>query len=372
MKQIVAITTALLISIQYAHSVESFDSLNGKQIDVQRLNEFIVKQANKSDTPAISFALISDGEVVHVFQAGVTNTQTNKAVTKDSIFEAASLSKPVFAYTVMRLAQEGVIELDRPLSEYLLFEELEETDKRYRTITARMVLSHTTGFPNWRWFDPAPAQANIERGTMYMKKTPGSFSYSGEAYHYLAKVLMKLLATDEYHLETVLLPFTDEMGAKPFFWTWDKSLDLTKVYGHKQGEVTDRDWPMSYPDDTRDKIGVAGRLHTNAKAYAAFLTGLFNDKFLTKTSLLQMLSPQSTVPYDSNDYKNNNLVAWGLGIGLGTSPYGTRLYHGGNNGGFQSGFTVFGAGKKGFVFFTNGDTGKILHNEFEKIIINGI
>ncbi|ALS99764.1 hypothetical protein AT746_16815 [Lacimicrobium alkaliphilum] len=323
------------------------------------------------DVPAISFALISDRQVIFSYATGVSNTETGEPVNDQSIFEAASLSKPVFAYSVLRFAEQGLIDLDKPLYQYLPFAELEARDTRYHSVTARMVLSHTTGFPNWRWFDPAPEALNLQRGTMYQKKPPGEFSYSGEAYHYLARVMMRLTQTSEVSFEEKLLEHTQPMQALPFYWTWEPSLAVHKVSGHKDGKPTGTEWPMSYPDDTPDKIGVAGRLHTNARAYASFLAGLFSGHYLSPHSLLSMLTPQSQVPPDSYDYTENHLVAWGLGVGLGASAYGARFFHGGNNGDFQSGFSVYGQGDIGMVFFTNGNAGERLHKKLEEVLING-
>ncbi|KGT10301.1 hypothetical protein NV63_00790 [Elizabethkingia anophelis] len=94
-------------------------------------------------------------------------------------FEAASLSKPVFSYFVLKLAHEGKLNLDKPLYQYLPADNI--SDERYKKITARMVLSHTTGLPNWSEITPIPLLFN-----------PGEkFSYSGEAFVYLAKVIAK-------------------------------------------------------------------------------------------------------------------------------------------------------------------------------------
>ena len=361
----------LLICPYLSFAENSINALNGNTIVFEELKNLILHEVKDKSVPAISFALISDGEVVFNHVAGVSNTTTKQAASHHSIFEAASLSKPVFAFCVMKLAEDNVIDLDKPLYQYLPFDELEGTDERYRNITARMVLSHTSGFPNWRWFDPAPKESGIERGAMYIKKEPGEFTYSGEAYHYLARVLMKLTRKDETNFEDILNKYTKLDNEKDFYWTWRPSLSDKKVFGHKNGVPTNKDWPMSFPDDTPDKIGVAGRLHTNAKAYGQFLTQLFSDKSLRPQSLVAMLSPQSIVPTESYDYKNNKIVAWGLGIGLSTSHYGARYFHGGNNGDYQSGFTVYGLGKIGFVFFTNGDSGEKLHKLFEKVLLTG-
>lgn len=359
---------ASAMNIAFAGEVKALDQ---SPLNFRQLEKTINQQVARESVPSLSFALIHRNNVAFSHQAGVLKANENTPVTNQTVFEVASLSKPVFAVGVLRLAEQGLIDLDKPLYKYLPFDELEKTDKSYRTVTARMVLAHTSGFPNWRWFDKPPASVSITRGDMFMKAAPGEFSYSGEAYHYLARVVMKLTDSDEKSLDKVLTELVPVKDNSDIFWTWDPSLSQRKAFGHKQGEPTDRDWPMSFPDDTSDKIGVAGRLHTNAETYAHFLTALYNEQYINRRSLMKMFTVQSAIPPDTFDYKSNCLVGWGLGVALGASEFGSRHYHGGNNGDFQSGFTIYRSGEIGFVFVTNGDDGERLHRLFESIIENG-
>jgi CubicO group peptidase (beta-lactamase class C family) len=101
-----------------------------------------------ASVPGVSIAIVDRGRTTtHGF--GVTRAGGNDAVNGDTVFEAASLSKPVFAYVVLQLAAENVIDLDKPLGEYLPLPNA--SDEAARTITARHVLSHTTGWRNWRF-----------------------------------------------------------------------------------------------------------------------------------------------------------------------------------------------------------------------------
>ena len=95
-----------------------------------------------ASVPGLSLAMVADG-AVETRGYGVRRAGTADAVTADTVFEAASLTKPVFAYLVHTLAGEGVIDLGRPLGEYLPLPN--EDDARARTITARHVLSHSGG-----------------------------------------------------------------------------------------------------------------------------------------------------------------------------------------------------------------------------------
>jgi len=114
---------------------------------------------------------------------------------RNEVFYGASLSKAVFGYLVAQLVNEGIIDLDTPLQEFLEkplpaipfakewqgFGNLKE-DKRYEKITARMCLSHTTGFPNWRWMN--------EGSKLTFQFDPGTkYQYSGEGFEYLKKAI---------------------------------------------------------------------------------------------------------------------------------------------------------------------------------------
>ena len=162
--------------------------------------------------PGISLAVIKDSKVVFSRGFGLRNAQTREAVTEETVFEAASMTKPVFAYTVLRLVDRGVLTLDTPLFTYLPYEDI-AYDERYKLITARMVLTHRTGFPNWR------------TGRLELKFVPGTeVSYSGEGFVYLGKVVEKLtgkklvdLCREEVFkplgIEHASLIYNDDVGA---------------------------------------------------------------------------------------------------------------------------------------------------------------
>ena len=119
-----------------------------KEQIVARLEQSIPQLMKDGDVPGLSIALLRDGELVWRHGFGVKNTKTNEPVTDDTVFEAASLSKPVFAYAVLKLFDAGKFDLDKPLNQYLPGNYDVGADPRLRQITARHVLSHTPNFPN--------------------------------------------------------------------------------------------------------------------------------------------------------------------------------------------------------------------------------
>ena len=132
--------------------------------------------------PGVSVAIIKDAKIAWRKGFGVRNQHTAVPVDYDTVFEAQSMSKPVFAYRVMKLREQGVLDLDTPLTKYTQDIFL-KGDPRLELITARRVLSHTTGFPNWR----------AKEDPLSIKFTPGTqWSYSGEGYYYLQSVITRL------------------------------------------------------------------------------------------------------------------------------------------------------------------------------------
>ncbi len=346
-------------------------SASGTKIELSGLDQFVDQQMGSLAMPGLSIAVISNGEVVYYRSKGVSNLDSGLAVDKDSIFEAASLSKPVFAYFVLRLVDKGVLDLDQPLYEYLRMNEL-EYDPRYHQVTARMVLSHTAGFPNWRWFDPAPAERNIERGKMYMKHNPGTFGYSGEGYNYLALVIAHL---SKHNMTTIDTLFQHEvatpLGMQNSSFIKTEFIGKHKVSGHRDGKLSNDGWPRSFPEDTPLTFGAAGRLHTNALDYARFMIALIEGEGLTPLLQEEMFKPQAQIPVDSETRQLTGETAWGLGIAIEPTPYGIRYEHGGNNGGFQSGMMLFRDKKLGYVFMTNSDKGEEFNRELERYITEG-
>ena len=151
---------------------------------IARLEHGVPQLMHDGDVPGLSIALIRDGKLVWHHGFGVTNAETKAPVTGSTVFEAASLSKPVFAYAVLKLVDGGKFDLDKPLNQYLSGNYDVGDDPRLNQITARRVLTHTTGFPNWR-----------PNGSPVLKIffTPGEkFSYSGEGFVYLAKAVEHL------------------------------------------------------------------------------------------------------------------------------------------------------------------------------------
>jgi CubicO group peptidase (beta-lactamase class C family) len=338
-------------------------NVSGSAITDQQMDTFLRQQMDSLGMPGLSIAVINKGKVVYRRVLGVANTATKEPVTFSSIFEAGSLSKPLFTYFVLKMAERRLLNLDTPLYRYLPLQDI-AYDERYKLITARMVLCHTTGFPNWRDIDLPDTSLHIKPGILYLKFRPGTrFSYSGEGYKYLSKVLAHQAHTDLKGLDSVFQEVVARpLGMKHTSFCWNSYLVTHKVRGHIKGLPHGR-WPSG--DSTA--FGAAGSLHTGAENYSKFLIALMKEKGLCGESFKEMFTEQVKVPV-SNKFAADGTTGWALGLSLRQTPAGIRYKHEGNNGNFQSGFVFYRAQQNGYVFFTNCEMGREFNRRLEKFL----
>ncbi len=316
--------------------------LSSGPVNPEELDRFVRAYLAYYKIPGISIAVIKDSRVVYQRGFGVTNTATREPVTVDTVFEAASMTKPVFAYTVLRLVDRGVLKLDTPLHTYLAYEDIAHDD-RYKLITARMVLTHRTGFPNWR------------TGKLEIKFTPGTeVSYSGEGFVYLGKVVEKLTGKKLVELcrEEVFAP----LGIENASLVWNEDVAHRTATGHG-GTL-----PMVKRQP--GEPNVAASLHVDARNYARFLIAVLQGKGLSEATSRDMLRTQVKVPDQPG-------TSWGLGIAIEETPQGTHYGHGGRNPGFTSHSVLYKDRGIGYVFLVNNDDASKMDNVLNAYLIAG-
>ena len=359
---LLVLTSMLLVS----HA--QIKTLNGNTISPAALDQFLSTQVGQGMLPGLSIAIINNGKIVYQRAIGSGNLETHLPLNDESIFEAASLSKTVFTYFVLRLVDQGLLNLDTPLYKYLPYDDI-SGDEQYKLITARMVLSHTSGLPNWRTSDLADSALHIPNGALYLKFKPGSqYAYSGEGYYYLSKVIANLTKND---LTTLDILFQKEVAAPlGLSHAWFSSSPLItqhKVTGYMNGKAIHR-WPGSLPKQDSTWFGAAGGFHTEAVSYANFLIALMQGKGLTKKTANELFKVQVTLPA-SGDFDGD--TGWGLGIGIRPGLQGTDYNHRGNNGNFQSYFRINRAQQSGYVFFTNCNKGGDFNEKLAEFFPDG-
>lgn len=307
---------------------------------VSRLEREAPRVMRQGGVPGMSVALIRGGKTVWVHGFGVRNKKTGELVGADTVFEAASLSKPVFAYGVLKLVDQGKLDLDTPLSSYLSKPYI--PDERENQITARLVLSHRTGFPNWRGDD----------GTLPLYFTPGArFSYSGEGYVYLQRVVEQVTgkSLNVYMEEAVFRP----LGMKQSSYVWRPEFDALTATGYDSKGVAGEKWKP-------DEAGAASSLNTTAADYALFVDAILDGKGLSPAVLRQMetpavaLDPTCRICIKQEPKELSKTLFWGLGWGIQREAGGVVLWHWGDNGVFKAFVMADPRKKSGVVMFANG------------------
>ncbi|HEX6223564.1 MAG TPA: serine hydrolase domain-containing protein [Chryseolinea sp.] len=320
--------------------------------------------------PGLSAAIIRNGKLIWNKGFGVKNNESREPVDTETVFEAASVSKTVFAYAIMNLCEKGKLKLDESLAQHLTKPFL-DGDERLKLITARHVLSHQSGFQNWRTPEE-PLKIHFNPGTDFM--------YSGEGYNYLQSVVTQLTgkvnsnecgsfeaglqvcATDfgEYMANNVLVPHSMTSSG----YVWNAELGKNEALPHNVEGKLLRKSHFTAVDIAR--YGSAGGLTTTAKDFSKFITGLFSPKDndpcrLNAKSLDEMFRPQVRL---RDDQKIDGAGSWALGWAVQERESGNIVLHSGGQSGFRSLMMVSIPKKSGFVMFTNSDNGGyVLYNE---------
>lgn len=310
------------------------------------LENQIPKWMQESRIPGVSIVIINDAKLAWRRAFGVRDSTSKKPVDNDTAFEAASMSKPVFAYVVMKLCEKGVMNLDTPLSRYTP-ERFLEGDPRLDLITPRHVLSHTSGFQNWRSTE-TPLQIHFAPGEKYL--------YSGEGYNYLQTVVTHLMGVpfETYMRAKLFVPF--RMNSTGYLWNDTFASRMARshdVNGEPNGEPYDKKKPDAAGVA---RYGSAGALLTTPTDYARFFVEVIDPKpadafRLNSDSIKEMLRPH--VKLEGGQYP----ASWALGWQIFHDKKRDFIYHGGDNKGFHCVAVASAEEKSGFVAMTNGDNG---------------
>lgn len=319
---------------------------------VSQLEEQVPKLMKQHLVPGAAVTLINDGQISWRRGFGVRDARSKKPVETHTVFEAASMSKPVFAYAVMKLCERGLLDLDTPLTKYTPARFL-EGDPRLDLITARHVLSHTSGFQNWR-SDQEPLKIHF---------APGSgFKYSGEGYNYLQSVMARVTQQpfEAYMKANVLQPF----GMTSSGYVWNDTFEKHAARPHDtEGRALDN---RKRTQSDIARYGAAGDLHSTASDYAKFLIEVVKPKpaddfRLTSKSLREMLQPHVKV---AEEYS----LSWALGWKVLRFHGRTVISHGGDNTGFHCTSAAALESKSGFVMMTNGESAVALLKDVAPVL----
>ena len=369
-------SSSALLAAACARQSES--AISSKSAPVERVD--IPALLQLASVPGMAIATVR-GPDVSAEGFGIRRGGTEDKVTGDTVFEAASLSKPVFASIVMQLAAEGTIDLTRPLVSYLPLPN--PADERAKSITATHVLSHSSGWRNWR---------NSRDVALTADFPPGSkFSYSGEGYFFLQRIVEKLTGKGLPRLarERVF----DPLGMKSSGFIWRPELDAALASPHtNRGQPMDsfnvrsgkafaglvaemgkpvEEWTAEDVEKALPRMdanipvlpnnmmpNAAASLLTTARDYGTFIRWMFGAGPVQggRPVLDRMIVQRSTI---------NQSLGWGSGIGLEETGGRKYVWHWGDNPGFKNFVVGEPATSSATVIFTNGNAGQRV---YERVI----
>lgn len=299
-------------------------------IDTDAIDSFMQERMNFFEIPGATLSLIRDDQIVYTRTYGVVKSQTDVSVTEQTLFEAGSITKLVFAFAVMRLYERGKIDLDKPLHEYLEHEEID--DERYKSMTARHVLSHQSGMSNW--------PRKNENGKFGLNFSPGTqYGYSGKAFEYLKKVLETITSKsiDTILEEEVLEP----LKLTDMHFKGNETIAKYGAHGHKR----------YLPSDVfmAQRTMVAYTLQSTSKALAKFAIALHQRKGLSAETYEEFFRVHS---------ERSDGTKWGLGVRIEETKSGISYGHSGSTGrGFIGNLVFYDDTGTGFVILTNSQMG---------------
>jgi CubicO group peptidase (beta-lactamase class C family) len=335
-----------------------------------------------ASVPGIGLAVVEGGRVwSRGFGRAVEDP--DQPASAETVFEAASLGKPLFAYAVLRLVDAKILDLDRPLYQYLPL--VEASSPRMKQVTSRHVLGHTTGLTNWRQ----------QSGPLEPASEPGMrFSYSGEAYFYLQRVVETV--TGQSLARVMRQQVFDPLGMKQSSYVWlpefesrmaagyderESRLDVQAAIGRRTLAIAQQ-WRMPLSDWRYKEAAravrlvnpqwpelplyivpnVATSLLTTVADYAKFLARLVAAApaatlDLSEASRRTMVTPQVRL---------NSALFWGLGWGIQRDEHGEVLWHWGANNSFRNFVMADPANGRAVVVFTNSVNGPRI---YERVIV---
>lgn len=337
---LIFVMLCLLIScnqISIKEKETTFLSVNNIEINKQSFIKKVNHIADSAKVAGFSFVLIKDGKIAYEYNYGFENVIKRTPITKNTVYEVASLSKPVFSYFVLKQQEKQFIDLDTLAYEYLPLKGL-EYDLRYKLITSRMLLNHTSGLPNWR---------RETNDSLKLFFNPGEkYNYSGEGYQYLKDILAHQLKVNDRGLDSIFQnEICNPMNIDNMSFVWNKNLEANKAYGHINYKPTDNSYQRN-----PDLFGSAFSLHSTAKDYAKFIIGVMNKNQLSLESWEElMMTPKDSV---SKRLKNKRNLAFNIQ----ESKEGYQiLQHKGSNGDFKSLVRFYPHNNYGVLILSNSD-----------------
>lgn len=352
-----------------SHADHSVRRLDGSTITTSDIDHTVTRLMNAANITGAGITIFNNRQIAFSKTYGVRDTEKHLPLTENSIMTSASLSKSAFAYMVMQLVDEKRLDLDKPvyqylpkpLSEYDAYKDL-ASDPRYKQITARMLLSHTSGFPNWRRFN--------DGGKLNIAFTPGSrFAYSGEGIDLLQFIVETI--TNKPLNDLMRDRIFDPLGMTRTSMIWKPAFESDYANGYdEQGH--------SLGPERRPRADAAGSMQTTLADYSRFLQAVMEGRLLSKDARQEMLKPQIRItskhefPTFSTETTTTNdpiRLSYGLGWGLYWTPRGKAFFKEGHDDGWRHYFVIFNDSGTGMLIMTNSSNGEAIYQELLEMLL---
>jgi CubicO group peptidase (beta-lactamase class C family) len=336
-------------------------------------DDALPKLMHKREVPGVVVGIVSEGYVAWVKGYGYADKNRRILATEKTLFQAASISKPVSAWVVMKLVEEGRLDPDAPISKYLTRWRLPQSRFDNDRVTLRRILSHTAGLsiPGYLGFLPGARLQTLEESLtaaadsgnqpLAVVSPPGrGWRYSGGGYTLMQLVVEQVTKQSfaEFARRAVLAP----LGMKDSSWRASDEVqsEMARAYDRAGNPLPD------YGFTAEAAAGLISTAADLARFAAALMPGPSGEPqgrgVLKPQTLEQMLSPQ---PNSYNDLLFHG-SHWGLGYGLKRlrSGGGLLVFHPGDNApGWHGMIAALPEQRSGFVVLTNGEGGRTLRME---------
>jgi CubicO group peptidase (beta-lactamase class C family) len=342
--------------------------LDGSTIAARDIDATVTRVMAAGKVTGVGLGILADGKIGYLKAYGIRDERTHVALTTDSVMSAASFTKVVFGHLVMQLVDQGVLNVDKPVYEYLPkplpeYDDYKDLagDARYKKITARMLLSHTSGLPNWRRF------ADDKKLRIYFE--PGSrFAYSGEGIDLLQLVVESVTkqGLKELMEERVFTP----LGMSRTSMVWEARFDNDYANGYDQDG-------KSLGAQRRTTADAAGSMLTTVGDFSKFVQAVMDRRGLRGESRQLMLSPQvritsahefPTLSAETTHANDGIRLSYGLAWGLYWTPYGKAFFKEGHDDGWRNYTVCFDEKKMGVVIMTNSSNGEGIYKELVETV----
>jgi CubicO group peptidase (beta-lactamase class C family) len=334
----------------------------------EKLDVYFQSLVDTTHIPGIAVAITRDDTIIYANGFGVRNLNTKDPVQANHIFHVASVSKPFAATAIVQLMERGKINLDEKLVTYLPYFRMADT--RYKNVTIKQMLNHTSGFPDvndYEWDKPQMDDGAAERyaksliNEKLISKPGEEFHYSNMAFDVLADVVAKVSGQsfESFVKENILLPL--QMTESSFFQPETKeSLRTTPHTGNPPAVSAVYPYNRAHaPSSTLNSSAV----QLANWAIANLHHGIFNGRSILKPESYSMMMTPTFV----TDKENNQAV--GLSWFIGHYKDVSMIMHSGSDLGYRSNFTMIPDRKLGIVLLANYDETPIKDINFKVLDI---